>query len=794
MLSFRQVRNLGFGIIFFIILAISAGAFLSQEKTTLAIKYIVNKEQDKLSRWIDIANLISNAQDKFQRDIFNHSSLVNPSVISDLNILHAKLSQLENDYPKEGLKAKKIRAELKPFKDTVIAYGEAVTGRNVEGLSKEMELEALNTAQRAYNAVYSAAEQVRKTIGQKNGELIVDIDRSNMVLIIGVLLGVFSVIFIVVFLSKSLTAPLIRLSKAMDKVATGDLNYRVPLFLDKDIDGLAVSFNKMAQDLQVSENKKAVENMKYIENIFNSMNDMLMVVSLNKVIETVNFSICNMLGYEIKEFLGQPVEAVLGKELKFQEEIIDKLPIKNVEKFYILKNGEKLPVLFSASAMYNGGDNFNEVVFVAQDLRGIKEAEEALSNNYALQKIMNSVLKFSLQDVDIDKILEYCFGEMLLIPGVYGGSLFLAADKPDVLVLKVQHGLGEEAKNNCANVPLGKCICGQAALKDDFSLILPNKEKHEIKYTYMPSHGHLCFPIKTNKGLIGLINMYVKQGHIYNEQDILFFKMLQRALAEIINRKLSEKELKDAYNELSLTQSQLVQTAKMASIGQVAGGVAHEINNPLTGVLNNVQMIKMMMGTAQEFKLSEFTELLDIIEESALRCKKITESLLDFSHASVGTFQVISLNMIIDKVTGLINNELKLQNISIQKEQQENLPNVQGDPQLLQQIIVNLVSNAKWAIEKKFGKNNKGGTVVLKTQFDVESKSVKIYISDNGVGIPEDKISKIFEPFFTTKQVGVGTGLGLYIVSNIIRKHRGTIEIFSKVNEGATFKISLPAV
>jgi C4-dicarboxylate-specific signal transduction histidine kinase len=261
---------------------------------------------------------------------------------------------------------------------------------------------------------------------------------------------------------------------------------------------------------------------------------------------------------------------------------------------------------------------------------------------------------------------------------------------------------------------------------------------------------------------------------------------------DISERKQSEEELKKAYASLKDLQSQLVQSEKMGAIGQLAGGVAHEINNPLTGVLNNAQLIKMMAGAGKELKFDEIKDLLDAIEESALRCKKITESLLDFSHTSMGGFKPISLNAVIDKVVGLIGTEMKLQNIELKVELQPDLPQVLGDSQLLQQILVNLISNAKWAAAKKFDKG--GGLISVKTETESGKGFINLYVADNGIGIDGDKIAKIFNPFFTTKQVGEGTGLGLSVAYNIIKKHRGKIEVSSKKNEGSTFKIVLPAV
>jgi PAS domain S-box-containing protein len=261
---------------------------------------------------------------------------------------------------------------------------------------------------------------------------------------------------------------------------------------------------------------------------------------------------------------------------------------------------------------------------------------------------------------------------------------------------------------------------------------------------------------------------------------------------DITERKKAEEQLQQAYEQLKATQFQLVQSAKMASVGQLAGGVAHEINNPLTGVLNNVQLIKMESELKKEFHLEDFKVLLNVIEESALRCKKITESLLSFSRAATGKFVSISLNDLTEKVVTLINYEMKLQNITILTELQANLPQILGDPQLLQQIIFDLVGNAKWAIENKMPKTN--GVITIKTSFHAEDKRISVSISDTGIGIPQENLEKIFEPFFTTKPVGEGTGLGLSIVYSIVKQHSGDIKVESHPGQGTTFKITLPVV
>lgn len=261
---------------------------------------------------------------------------------------------------------------------------------------------------------------------------------------------------------------------------------------------------------------------------------------------------------------------------------------------------------------------------------------------------------------------------------------------------------------------------------------------------------------------------------------------------DITERKKAEEELKDAYEQLRNAQAQLIQSSKMAAIGQLAGGVAHEINNPLTGVLNNVQLIRMEAELKKEFSIEEFKQLLAVIEESALRCKKITQSLLDFAHVSKGKFCPLNLNALVDNVANVIRTEIKLANIVLHISLQPDLSDILGDSQLLQQVIIGLVSNAKWAIDKKPG--NAGGTITIKTHQEPGRKSVILSVEDNGIGISEENLSKLFEPFFSTKEIGEGTGLGLALIDNIIHAHNGEITVKSQVNAGATFTISFPCM
>lgn len=234
--------------------------------------------------------------------------------------------------------------------------------------------------------------------------------------------------------------------------------------------------------------------------------------------------------------------------------------------------------------------------------------------------------------------------------------------------------------------------------------------------------------------------------------------------------------------ELKKMREHIFQKDKYTSIGTLASGIAHEINNPLAGIIGFTQMLRMMSGT------KENTEILDKILECADRCKRIVESLLIYARQKPSTKSLESVNDVVDRTIDLVSYNLKRNNILIEKEL-KNIPLIMIDGQQIQQALINIILNAQEAIIN--AKRSKG-IISIKTDFDEKTKKIIIKISDNGRGIPRDIIQKIFDPFFTTKPFGEAMGLGLSIVLGIVKEHNGSINVDTKENIGTTFVIELP--
>ncbi len=225
-------------------------------------------------------------------------------------------------------------------------------------------------------------------------------------------------------------------------------------------------------------------------------------------------------------------------------------------------------------------------------------------------------------------------------------------------------------------------------------------------------------------------------------------------------------------------QDQLVQSAKLAAVGKLAAGVAHEINNPLTGIL---AFSDDMLDEVDEDHV--FHKDLQVIIRETLRCREIVRNLLDFARQDAPQFEEIHLDDIVEQTLSLVERLPRFKDIVIEKNPGAGVPKVQVDPRQIQQVVLNLMLNAVDAMENK-------GKIILTTEYDRKHDQCIILVEDTGPGIPENLIDKVFEPFFSSKGT---SGLGLAVSWGIVERHRGVIEVDTAESGGAIFRIILPA-
>jgi signal transduction histidine kinase len=233
--------------------------------------------------------------------------------------------------------------------------------------------------------------------------------------------------------------------------------------------------------------------------------------------------------------------------------------------------------------------------------------------------------------------------------------------------------------------------------------------------------------------------------------------------------------------ELKASQAALVQSEKMAAFGQLGAGIAHEVKNPLAGIIGLAQLLLRKVD-----KDGPLYKNLEMIEKEAKRSKQITENLLKFARGEKVAFMKIDLNAVAMDSAAIVDHQLGINRIRLERKLTPGLPPIAGNGNQLQQVLMNLMINAQQAME------GSPGTVTLSTRL-LNAETLEIRVADTGPGIPQDIQAKIFEPFFTTKPAGKGTGLGLSVSYGIIKDHKGDIRIESTPGKGAAFIITLPS-
>jgi two-component system NtrC family sensor kinase len=314
------------------------------------------------------------------------------------------------------------------------------------------------------------------------------------------------------------------------------------------------------------------------------------------------------------------------------------------------------------------------------------------------------------------------------------------------------------------------------------------------------------FPL-ISKGLpVGFLALGEKRsGDLFVREDVELFSTLANQAAtavenaqnyeeiERLNRDLEKKverrteALQKALEEKERTQKQLILSESLAAIGQLVAGTAHELNNPLASASSLLQTsLEAIESGGEAARLDEVSDDLRFAGRELQRAADIVRSLLSLSRQTRAYEENVQVNRVLDDALRVLQNHFKNIPVEVEKRNDDALPEIRGNFANLGQVFINLIKNAVQAV------NGNAGRIVLTTGHDPAGTSIFIEVADNGVGIREEVQRDIFKPFFTTKAVGEGTGLGLYISHEIIRRHGGTIRVRSEENAGSAFTVTIP--
>jgi len=398
---------------------------------------------------------------------------------------------------------------------------------------------------------------------------------------------------------------------------------------------------------------------------------------------------------------------------------------------------------------------------------------------------------------DIKSLLARILDSALEIVKARKGSILLCDENTRELTVGAARGLSAEVINN-TRIPLGEGIAGRVA-KEGKPILVSGAEqvpglRNSSRYE---TNSFLSIPLvskylDSQENILGVINMTdkISQESFTEREKTLLSVLAGQAAVAIENANIYTQlqskilTLGQTIDQLNQTQNQLIQSEKMAAVGQLAFGIAHEIRNPLGIILGGVEFLEKNLVKKGGIN----KEAVEKIKQSVDRANNIIVDLLKFSRTSELERQSVNIRALMEDVTSLIENQAYLKDVRIVKNYTDNALSVLADPNLLRQAFFNLCINAIDSMPK-------GGGLRLNIysgQGAQANKEVIIEIADTGKGIPKDILPRIFEPFFTTKEPGKGTGLGLSIVHLILERHKATIAVESAVGKGTKFTIRLP--
>ena len=371
-------------------------------------------------------------------------------------------------------------------------------------------------------------------------------------------------------------------------------------------------------------------------------------------------------------------------------------------------------------------------------------------------------------------------------------SLFLR--EGDELRIRAATGRDTEALAG-VRIPVGEGVAGWVAEHRRPLLLNSRRDLEAFLDANRPERdiaSALCVPLRLKDETLGVLNVNRLKADArgkFEERHLKLLSIYADFAANTIGNLRTYRELEDAHGrlerslrEVRLVQDQLVQSEKMSTIGQLISEVSHELNNPLTTTVGYAQLLSRVNRDP------EIGEYLEVIRNEGMRCQRIIQNLLDFARKNRGDTMGVDLNELIEKTLTLRRYQLVIDGIELETSLSPDLPTFLADPSRLQQVFLNLLNNAAQAIQTRGGP----GRIRFATTWDEAAGRARVFVEDDGPGIPDALQAQIFDPFFTTKEAGKGTGLGLSVCRGIVEEIGGRIRAGRSPLGGALFVISLP--
>ncbi|MBI5682613.1 MAG: hypothetical protein HZC45_05555 [Deltaproteobacteria bacterium] len=403
----------------------------------------------------------------------------------------------------------------------------------------------------------------------------------------------------------------------------------------------------------------------------------------------------------------------------------------------------------------------------------------------------NRIAAVLSRTIELDVLLKDALYTTLEVLKLKSGWILIFNEETDELVLAVHKGLPDKVVKGFSNIKVTNSSYEKVIKGGDPIMgarLSEHPGLHNIIHTVKDMDTCATIPLKSMDKVLGVMEVMCPGGcgcELPLESYELF-STIGHQIGTVIAKSLLYREVKIFKERLEdmveEKTKQVIQMEKLSAIGELMGEIAHQINNPLVGVVNFAQVA--LMDIKEDHPLRETIET---IKKAGIECKEIIQRLLAFSRQSKFALTPTEINPLIDEALSLIERQFSLKKIAVEKRYAEKLPHIMLDATLMRQAVFNIINNARQSMPG-------GGRLMITTSFGNskgDDEWIEIGISDTGSGIKKENISKVFSPFFTTKTDDDGIGLGLSVVQDIVNRHRGKIMVESKEGVGATFTIAL---
>lgn len=500
-----------------------------------------------------------------------------------------------------------------------------------------------------------------------------------------------------------------------------------------------------------------------------------------------NDAFVQMLGYDTREeLMAVNVETGLcaapEQREMFRREVEKHNYVRNFEVTLRRKDGTLLSAVESSFVSRDAAGKIDRYQGFLLDMTEKKRAEEEIRRRNRELNALNAMAVIATQSFDLDEILNLTLRQVVTLFAAETGSVYLSDVDNTTLRRRAGWGQRSATRQKFSEVSLAEGF-GELVMRSRTEVITPEFLPHlpPLVADFVQADGlqsWIWVLLWSKDQPIGVLGISCRDRREFTSNDENLLVAIGRQLATTIEKVRLYEETCRAYEDLRKTQEQLLQSEKMSAVGQLIAGVAHELNNPLTAILGYAQLLESegLEDRAQDYVRKMFKQ--------AQRTHRVVQNLLSFARQRKSQKEEIDLRKLLDEALTLREYDMKVNNITVEREIDPATPTASADPHQLEQVFLNIINNAIDAMLENGG----GGTLKVKARR--KDRFVSIEFQDSGPGIQDP--TRVFDPFYTTKSVGKGTGLGLSICYGIVKEHGGEIFAHNRPEGGAVLEVRIP--